>query len=662
MSASRDGWPSCHAGKIIALAAAVGFYVAAAKSDTSAQTSSPPPGLRFEPTLLQPADNGLPLRGVGGVRDVHPALRHMDAWISSVGAGVALADISGTGLPVDICLVDPRNDSVTVMPAPQSRARYRPFALPTPVEGYDPRTVAPMGCVPADLNQDGLTDLLVYYWGRTPVAFIQTAEGEFGATRFRPREIVAERERWFTNAGLLADVDGDGHPDLLFGNYFPEGDRILDPSATDRPRMGTSMSRAYNGGTTRLLLWRGATTEGPIYEDASAALAAVMPPGWALAMAAADLDGDLLPEIFVANDFGPDRLLLNRSVPGRPSFQLVEGRRDLLTPRSRVLGRDSFKGMGVDFGSITGDGRLAIAVSNIAERYALIEGHQLFVHTGGDGAWERGVAPYRDQGERRGISLSAWAWDIKFADLMNAGRPALLQATGFIAPPLGSQGSGCWPQLHELAMANDGVLRHPAFWPRFSAGCELSGRGHDRLFVPDSRGRYHDVWPALGLPAAVANGTTSRGIALGDVYGDGRLAVVIARQWMPSLFLRNVSVGVGDHLVLDLRVPGALGGTVPAIGATARLRLGTGEWVSAQVDGGGGHSGKRAPEIHLGLGHPAPGQRRSDDVSEAEIAWRDGRGVQRTTCRLLPGRHRIVLEAPHQSAGADCSTAPKDGV
>ena len=71
--------------------------------------------------------------------------------------------------------------------------------------------------------------------------------------------------------------------------------------------------------------------------------------GWTLALAARDLNGDLLPELYIANDFGPDRLMVNISRPGKPSFKLAEGRRDWLTPRSSVLGQDSFKGMGADF-------------------------------------------------------------------------------------------------------------------------------------------------------------------------------------------------------------------------------------------------------------------------------------------------------------------------
>src|SRR5450631_4450171 len=48
------------------------------------------------------------------VRDVHPSLRRISAWISSTGAAATLADLDGDGLPNDLCYVDPRTDLVTV--------------------------------------------------------------------------------------------------------------------------------------------------------------------------------------------------------------------------------------------------------------------------------------------------------------------------------------------------------------------------------------------------------------------------------------------------------------------------------------------------------------------------------------------------------------------
>src|SRR6185295_14956258 len=108
------------------------------------------------------------------IRKVNPSLQNIAAWISSVGAAVALNDLDGDGLPNDVCSVDTRTDQVIVAPAPSTPARFAPFVLSTAPLPYDKDTVAPMGCLPGDLNEDGLMDIIVYYWGRTPVAFLQS--------------------------------------------------------------------------------------------------------------------------------------------------------------------------------------------------------------------------------------------------------------------------------------------------------------------------------------------------------------------------------------------------------------------------------------------------------------------------------------------------------
>src|ERR1044071_6384734 len=118
-----------------------------------------------------------------------------------------------------------------------------------------------------------------------------------------------------------------------------------------------------------------------------------------LAMGAADLDGDLLPEIYFAHDFGPDRLMHNRSKPGHLEFVELAGRRNLMTPKSCVLGHDSFKGMGCDFGDVNGDGFLDIYVSNIATKFGLTESHFLWQSTGHVEQMKQGIAPYVQNSE-----------------------------------------------------------------------------------------------------------------------------------------------------------------------------------------------------------------------------------------------------------------------
>lgn len=600
----------------------------------------------------------LPLPEMAGsthrtIRNVHPGLEHFSAWISTVGASAALNDLDGDGLPNDISYVDVRADQVILAPVPATAQRYQPFLLePAPLP-YDANTMAPMGCLPGDFNEDGLTDVLVYYWGRTPVVFLRkggSAETK-ALTRdlYVPREVVHQVERWYTNAATQADLDGDGHLDIIIGNYFPDGSRILDAAARDTAEMQDSMSRALNGGRNRLLMWGGAAAgEEPsvTFNDRGGVLDDELVTGWTLAVGAADLNGDLLPEIYFANDFGPDRLLYNQSRPGQPRFTSLVGTRQLTVPASKVLGRDSFKGMGVEFHDLNGDTWPDIHVSNIAEEYALEESHFAFVSTGETGRMKEGVAPYVDRGEPLGLSRSGWGWDIKAGDFNNDGVAEIVQATGFIKGRVNR-----WPELHELAMGNDNLLHRAWTWPRFQPGSDLSGQSHNPFFVRAATGRYHDLARELGIDTP----QVSRGIATADVDGDGRLDFAVANQWNTSYFYRNESPRAGAFLALNIVLPtretkpdqtqvvagpgGAPLTTRAAIGAAAIVHLPDGRRLAAQVDGGNGHSGKRSPQLHFGLGGVAP-----DARLKVELRWRDAAGnVRHETLQLAAGWHTVIL-------------------
>ena len=121
-----------------------------------------------------------PLAAPGGVepkivRKVHPSLEHLSAQISFVGAAAALGDLDGDGLPNDLILVDPRTDHVLVTPVPGAGERYPPFELRPASLTYDVATTAPMGSLVGDFDEDGQADVLVYYWGRSPVMFVRRA-------------------------------------------------------------------------------------------------------------------------------------------------------------------------------------------------------------------------------------------------------------------------------------------------------------------------------------------------------------------------------------------------------------------------------------------------------------------------------------------------------
>jgi hypothetical protein len=366
--------------------------------------------------------------------------------------------------------------------------------------------------------------------------------------------------------------------------------------------------------------------------------------GWCLAIGAQDIDGDLLPEIYVANDFGPDRFLWNRSTPGHIRFQLLEGEMRPSIPESKVIGHDSFKGMGIDFADLNGDGIPDMFVSNITESFAFQESQLVFLSTGSLEGLARGIAPYVEGGDKLGLARSGWAWDAKLEDFDNDGVYEAVQATGFL------QGkTSKWPEIHELAMANDQLTTHASYsWPVLGPGDDVAGHDRNPFYVREGA-RYVDVGRQIGF----GEDYPSRGIAIADVNGDGRLDMIVANMMGPASLYLNQGVRTGSFLGLHLRLP-AHGQTVgatevhdghpaagdiatrPAIGAVATVWLADGTHVSRQVDGGNGHTGKRSPDLHFGLGS-AKGPVR------VEIKWRDAAGVHSETQSLSLGWHTVIL-------------------
>jgi hypothetical protein len=591
------------------------------------------------------------------VRKVAPSLERISGWISGVGAAASLGDLDGDGLPNDCCWVDTRTDLLTVASLPPGSDRYQTFVLDAAPLKYD-STMAPMGSVIGDFNEDGLMDVLAFYWGRPPIAFLQgktPSKSGLARTSFVAQEVVPYFERWYTCTATTADIDGDGHLDIVIGNYFQDGARILDPTATGVEVMHNTKSRSFNGGHKRILRWTGATasssgTPEVRYEEVKNVFSEDVSRGWTLAIGAADLDGDMLPEIYFAHDFGPDRLLHNRSRPGHIELAVVEGVRDLMTPKSCVLGQDSFKGMGIDFADLNGDGLLDIYVSNIAANYALHESHFVWLSTGDVAAFRSGRAPYVQGSEKLGLSRSSWSWDCRLADFDNDGVVEAVQAAGFMKGEINR-----WPELQSLGTANDQIMHDPRLWPKFRPGDDLSGHDPDAFFVRGSDGKYHDVAEEVGLGEPM----NSRAIATADVDGDGRLDMVIANQFGPSYFFANQSETKSAFLGLHVLLPCATASSSatplsvhaghpaheilarPAIGAAITVHLPDGRKLVGQVDGGNGFAGRRSSDLHFGLGKIA-----ADTKLRIDLRWRDTSGtIREGSVTMTPGWNTVILGA-----------------
>jgi hypothetical protein len=594
------------------------------------------------------------------VYPVNKIAKHMQFYYYQVGESAALGDLDGDGLPNDLCQTDVRAKKAMVSPVPGTGARYAPFVLDFG-KYFDKVTEHPSVCRIADMNEDGLADIFVGFYGRPPLLLLRKATADLKAgapismDSYQIQELIPGlNQRWWTATANFADLDGDGHMDLFVGNYYADGSELTDANIDKPFEMNEDFSRAKNGGMSRIFLHAGSTS-GPAPTVQFRNLGDVLPNrgghAWTLATGAADLDRDGLSDFYIANDFGPDQLLMNRSTPGSIKFQELKGEASFARPSSMVIGKDTFKGMSVDFADVNNDGIFDWFVSNIASPFAMQEGHFLWISTGKMDKIKEGKAPWVDQADVLGVSRSAWAWDARFEDFDNDGTVELAQATGLVK---GTENR--WPDLAQVGGANDQLVKHPASWPRFLPDAtDVDGAVPKPFWVRGDDGHYVNLSSVL-FPDMLA---PTRGIAVADVDGDGYPEMVYANFWQNSVYIKNKGSGsafMGLHLMLPTagsETPAAVTvhdghptwreGT-PAIGAFVEIETADGKKQIRQVDGGNGHSGQRSPEVRFGLGKTSLST--ATAPVQVRITWRDFSGaLHHDSLALTPGYHTVLLAA-----------------
>jgi hypothetical protein len=526
-----------------------------------------------------------------------PKVRHIEVQIAGLGAAVSAIDINRDGW-CDLYATTSAFGKPNALFLNQKNGSFLDAAMSAGVANMNiPGRGASMGSVWADLDNDGDLDGLLYRYGYP--ALLQNTLSESG--RLELREITAEAglERWMnSNGATFLDFDRDGLLDLFITGYFREEIDLWNLKTTKI--MQESFEFAKNGGRNFLFRNLGNLR----FEDVSATH---LPENsrWTLAAVAADLNGDGWQDLYIANDYGPEELLLNRM---GERFELAQG---------IGLEESSKSGMSVALGDVQGTGSLAVYVTNISKTGYLFQGNNLRLNRTSSGAGFVNVA----EGE---VLDCGWSWGAQFGDFDNDGRPDLVVLNGFISA---DQDRDYWYAMTKLGGAQGDIAADASNWPEQGTR-SLSGYERSRLLINEStqkRVRFRDVAPAAGLNDLY----DGRAVALGDFRHVGAIDLVVANQRAPLLYYEN-SVDPARRWI-QIELTGTRSNR-DAIGASVEIQHAGGR-SAAVVLAASGFCAQNERVLHFGLGS-------ATQVDELRIRWPSG-GEQVVRNLAADQRHRI---------------------
>jgi hypothetical protein len=277
--------------------------------------------------------------------------------------------------------------------------------------------------------------------------------------------------------------------------------------------------------------------EGPPirFQKLNSAAAGLPETHWSLAIATGDLNHDGRPDLYIANDFGPDDLYLNE---GGGKFVKIEG---------KIVGEishDTYKGMNASMGDIDRNGYLDIYVSNVHVPLQA-EGSLLWMTYPAKDAF---VPEFRDEATQRGaLNEHRFGWGGAMGDLDNDGWLDILQANGMIDDRFDRKFAQCrdyWYVNEKLMRSGPEIHTYADMWGDLRGYC-INGHESNRVYL--SRGdvdklQFVDVASQLGWKEE----PPSRGMLLADFDNDGALDVAVTHITAPITIYRNTRNDRGD--------------------------------------------------------------------------------------------------------------------
>ena len=420
-----------------------------------------------------------------------------------------------------------------------------------------------MGVAVADFDNDGKQDLYVTGYGHN-VLYRNLGSCKFEDVTEKAGLLVGG----FSAGAAWGDYDRDGYVDLFVTRYVQLDMNNL-PEFGSKQDSCTVMSVKVQcgplglpGETNFLFRNRGDGTFEDITKKAgvyNASGAYGMMPIWF------DYDNDGWPDLYVANDAGPNYLYHNNHNGTFEDVSLISG--TAVDTNGKAQGS-----MGLDAADFDHDGLLDLFVTNFT-----FQPDTLY--------WNQGSAGFTDISSSAHLAQPTYdyvGWGTAFFDPLNVGWDDLMIVNGHVFPQVDTI-KGAAPYREKI---------------------QLFRNNRDRTFDDITSLSGLDKLPLL----------SRRGAAFGDVNNDGKIDVLILNEDGPPTLLINrsesVNHGVLFHLIGTKSNKAAIGG---------RVKVTAGDLVQFnEVRGGASYMSQNDLRLHFGLGDHTM-------MDTVEITWPSGK-------------------------------------
>ena len=484
--------------------------------------------------------------------------------IETTGTGIAIFDYDNDGWP-DIFIVN--GTTLEGFPADKSPTNHLyhnnhdgTFTDVTEKAGLVATGWGQGVCV-GDYDNDGWEDLFVTYYGKNRLyhndrgVFTEVAENA---------GVAGSGKAWGTGCAFI-DFNRDGHLDLFVANYV---DFNLSTALT--PGEGTSCTwkgvpvmcgpRGLRGSKNILYENRG---DGTFADVTTKAHIDRTNGHFAFSVSTLDFDDDGWPDIYVACDSAPSILYHNHRDGTFTDVAVMAG------VAFNEDGREQ-AGMGTTVADYNGDGRLDLFKTNFSDDTPTL------YRNDGDGV-------FSDVTYKAGLGRHSQylGWGTMFFDFDNDGWPDLILANGHVYPEVDKYDLGSTYKEQRLLYHNNG------------------------------NGTFTDVSADAG-PGINAS-SSARGLAVGDLWNDGQLSVLINNVYATPSLLVN-SVHSGDHWIAFKTV----GTRSNRDGIGARISAKNGERTLVdEVRSGSSYISQNDMRVHFGLGVRAK-------IDAVQVRWPSG--------------------------------------